>query len=502
MSLKPSFKAKDLEQLTYHLFRISDNKTNNMIQPITDQLRRLNVVDSINPEKIKKQSKKEKNYFINVIYLLNKIKNRRIQMPGTITNLFPQIDNNLNLIKTQLGNEILLTNMISQYLKLWKIFLGPNNFINIFDKINKYKQAEIDFINLFQDIPEYQNWDNKQSKTILDLPGMKAIDISLNKEHDIHNYTVIFSPRAGHHSNIAEKVATYMRDNGLSKIIIIEQKCADDIPMFVNGKRHYEDFKSQIAQYTKILETLKELSGGYSSHIVAICQPGPLAIMTTILRPDLVKTFGSSGSPMDTDAEKGFLSDFTRFAGKNFIDNMINFFGYTVPKGKIGEGRRCFNGGLQIIAFYMLGAEAHLKNFRKLLDDIYKNNDDAIERQKIFYQWYNLAYHSSEDFIKDTFIKIFKNNNLIRGTLNINDNIISIRDYPNIPIWALGGSKDDIAPVKQATNHLNLIQSVSDLHKLKLITDGGHMAIFRSKRILKDYYSKIVKFIFNHSNKI
>ena len=58
MPLKPNFKAKDLEQLTYHLLRVNDNKTNNMVQPIVDQLRRLNVVDNINPDKIKKQSKK------------------------------------------------------------------------------------------------------------------------------------------------------------------------------------------------------------------------------------------------------------------------------------------------------------------------------------------------------------------------------------------------------------------------------------------------------------
>ena len=60
MLLKPNFIAKDLEQLTYHLFRISDDKPNNMIQPITDQLRRLNVVDNIHPDKLKRQSKKRK----------------------------------------------------------------------------------------------------------------------------------------------------------------------------------------------------------------------------------------------------------------------------------------------------------------------------------------------------------------------------------------------------------------------------------------------------------
>jgi len=422
-------------------------------------------------------------------------------MPSTITSLFPQMNNNLEIVKTHLNNEILLTNIMSQYLKLWEIFLGPSNFIEFFDKINKYKQAEIDFINIFQEIPKHQEWEDKYGETILDLPGMRLIDISLTKGPDVHNYGVVFAPRAGHHSNIAERVATYMRDNGLSRMAIVEQKCADEIPMFVDGKRHYEDFEGQVNQYTKVLEKLRELSGGYKSHVIAVCQPGPLAIMTTMLRPDLVKTFGSSGSPMDTDAEKGFLSDFTRMAGSSFIDNMINFFGYTVPKGEPGEGRRCFDGRLQILAFYMLGAEAHIKNFRKFFNDVYEGNEDAVERQKIFYQWYNLAYHSSEDFIKDTFIKIFKNNELMKG-VTIGDKEISIQDYPYVPIWALGGSKDDIAPPLQATNHINLIQTVPDENKLSIVAPGGHMAIFRSERILNDYYSKIAEFTLKHSDKV
>lgn len=420
-------------------------------------------------------------------------------MPQSITSLFPYMDNTLSIVKTQLAGEIQLTNMVSQYLKIWEIFLKHNSLTNFLSEMNKYKQTEIEFLDIFQEDLSYQKW-NEYGEIIIDLPGMKLIDISLKKTHKINNYGVVFAPRAGHHSNIAERVATYMRDEGLTRMAIVEQKCADEIPMYVGGIRHYENFESQISQYTGILETLKNISG-YPSHVIAVCQPGPLAMMTTILRPDLVKTFGSSGSPMDTDGEKGFLSDFTRFTGESFINNMINFFGYTVPKGKIGEGRKCFDGKLQVLAFYILGAKTHAKNFKKLFNDLYENNEDAIERQKSFYEWYNLAYHSSQGFIKDTFIKIFKNNELIKGEIEIENKKIGINDYPkDVPIWALGGSKDDIAPLLQAVNHLNLMNFIPNENKLKLIADGGHMAIFRSGKILRKYYSQIVKFIIDNSN--
>jgi len=60
MELKPNFVAEDLEQLVNSLLEINDNKSNKTIKPITDQLRRLNVVDNIHPEKIKRQSRSRK----------------------------------------------------------------------------------------------------------------------------------------------------------------------------------------------------------------------------------------------------------------------------------------------------------------------------------------------------------------------------------------------------------------------------------------------------------
>jgi poly-beta-hydroxyalkanoate depolymerase len=99
------------------------------------------------------------------------------------------------------------------------------------------------------------------------------------KRHALKNYTVVFAPRAGHHSNIAERVALFLRDHGLSRMAVVEQKCAEDIPLYVDGKRHHEDFAGQVDQYRLILGHLKRLTGR-PPHLVAICQPGPLPMTT------------------------------------------------------------------------------------------------------------------------------------------------------------------------------------------------------------------------------
>ena len=47
---------------------------------------------------------------------------------------------------------------------------------------------------------------------------------------------------------------------------------------------------------------------------------------------------------------------------------------------------------------------------------------------------------------------------LIRGRLKIGRKTVAITNYPNqIPIWALGGTADRIAPPLQAVGHLDMI---------------------------------------------
>jgi polyhydroxyalkanoate depolymerase len=381
--------------------------------------------------------------------------------------------------------------------------VAEKNVMDYLNRFHKERLGELEFLKFFtEELPD-QDWtvEYDDSNVILDLPGLKLMDISLDVEHKIENYGVVFAPRAGHHSNIAERVALFMRDQGLTRMAIVEQKCAEDIPLHVDGKRHYENFDGQVQQYKKVLEALKELTGR-PPHLIAICQPGPLLISTLILYPHLGKTFGSAGSPMNTEGEKGVLTDFARMAGEDYIDKLMAVWGRTISDEYEGRGRESHDGRVHVLGFYLLGMDQHLKNLKKLLADLKEGNVEDAERQKDFYRWYNYVNHAPAGFIRDTYRKIFVKNELIKGTLAIHGKEIGIMDYPSsVPIWALGGKKDNIAPPLQATGHMEMIDSVPPANKLTLICDGGHMGLFRSTRVLKEYYHRIVEFILSHSDK-
>ena len=70
-----------------------------------------------------------------------------------------------------------------------------------------------------------------------------------------------------------------------------------------------------------------------------------------------------------------------------------------------------------------------------------------------------------------------------------------------MPIWALVGTKDDIAPPLQATGHMGLLTNVPEKDKLTMVTEAGHMGLFRFSRVLKDEYSKITAFLLERSDR-
>jgi polyhydroxyalkanoate depolymerase len=380
--------------------------------------------------------------------------------------------------------------------------LGKENLLTQLNRFHQKRTGELDFLNLFTDQCTRQDWtaEYDPSNILLDLPGLRVIDISTDVRHRILNYGVVFAPRAGHHSNIAERVALFLRDNGLTRMAVVEQKCAEDIPLFVGGDRHREDFEGQVDQYRQVLELLK-LRTGHPAHLIAICQPGPLLLSTLILHPELGRTFGSAGSPMHTEAESGILTDFARRAGEDYIDRMITFFGHTIDEDHPGAGRLTYDGRLQVLGFYLMAWDQHFKNFKNLLTDLKSGENSAARHQKVFYQWYNTAHHFPAGFIRDTYKKIFIQNALIRGCLKIGRETVAISNYPvRTPIWAMGGTTDQIAPPLQAVGHLELIPEMPAQNRLRLLCDAGHMGLFRSRRVLEKYYRRVADFLMTHSD--
>jgi poly-beta-hydroxyalkanoate depolymerase len=183
------------------------------------------------------------------------------------------------------------------------------------------------------------------------------------------------------------------------------------------------------------------------------------------------------------------------------IEVLLGWFGRKVENDRIGQGRPVFDGTCQVMGFYWLGIGQHIRNFKQLIADGEGGNESAAKRQLAFYRWYNMVHHHPEGFIRDTFIQIFARNALMRGTLRIGDKAVGVKDFPAaLPVWALAGRRDDIAPAAQALGHMDLLPAAPGNDRLSLLCDAGHMGLFRSGRILEEYYSRIAAFLLARSD--
>jgi poly-beta-hydroxyalkanoate depolymerase len=52
----------------------------------------------------------------------------------------------------------------------------------------------------------------------------------------------------------------------------------------------------------------------------------------------------------------------------------------------------------------------------------------------------------------------------------------------------------------QAVGHLDMIPEMSDQNRLRLLCDAGHMGLFRSQRVLEQYYRRVADFLIAHSD--
>ncbi len=238
-----------------------------------------------------------------------------------------------------------------------------------------------------------------------------------------------------------------MRDQGLSRMAVVEQKCAAEVPLYVDGKRHREDFDGQAQQYRRVLEHLKGRTGA-PAHLMAVCQPDPRLMSTLTLHPSLGRTFGCAGSPMDTEAAPGFLTDYARTLGPGYIDMMLFLFGTTVPDNQVGAGRRAYDGSLAGAGVLPVGHAAAPEKLQASAAGPQKRQPAGRRAPEGFLQ---LVQHrpSFSGRIHPRYLQEdFHSQRTGPRPAFHRGRCVRPEDYPgDVPLWALGGKQDDIAPL-------------------------------------------------------
>lgn len=324
-------------------------------------------------------------------------------------------------------------------------------------------------------------------KTVVEKPFCNLLKFDADGRAAMKRKVLLIAPMSGHYATLVRATVTsLLTDND---VYVTDWLNARDIPVS-EGRFDVETY----AQY--IVEFIQEL--GADVHVIAICQPAPLALAATAYLnqtdPQSVPTsLTLIGGPIDPAAQE---TEVTKFSDKvtmtQLEQSMIQRVGYSYQ----GVGRRVYPGHLQLTSFIAMNWKTHSKAFS---DQIFRTaNGEATDDDKhnTFYDEYLAVMDMPAEFYLSTVDRIFKKREIAQNAFTLNGLELDISEIENTAIMTIEGERDDISAPGQCAAALDLCPKVpQSLKASHLEPNAGHYGIFAGRRWRDNIRPKVVEFM-------
>ncbi len=302
---------------------------------------------------------------------------------------------------------------------------------------------------------------------------------------------LLVAPMSGHYATLLRSTVTSLLPD--AEVYITDWHNARDIPVSV-GKFDIEDYTLYLMDFMRFL--------GPDIHVIAVCQPAPLALAATAylaeLEPDAQpRTLTLIGGPIDPDAAPTDVTDFGRSVTMGQLEHLaLQRVGFKHP----GVGRMVYPGLAQLQSFISMNAETHAKAFYDQIIAVAKGQDGDHDRHNRFYDEYLAVMDMTAEFYLSTVERIFKNRVVARNVFTVGDHQVDIGKITNVAVKVVEGEKDDISAPGQCLAALGLLTGLPDDKKASHLEPGaGHFGIFAGKSWRTNIRPLVLDFIDTHS---
>jgi poly(3-hydroxybutyrate) depolymerase len=327
-----------------------------------------------------------------------------------------------------------------------------------------------------------------QEEVITSTPFGTLLRFSKSGEFDQPRILVV-AALAGHFATLIRgTIRTLLRDHD---VFVADWHNARDVPTAA-GNFGLDEYIEHLIDF------LDEIGPG--THLMAICQPCPLAVAAASLMAEdehdaqpasLILLAG----PIDTRVNPGRVNAFaTRRSLKSLERTVIT----RVPRPHKGAGRKVYPGFLQTIGFISLDPGRHLRAFAGLAADIARGSDPAAARTKEFYEEYLAVLDVTAEFYLETAAAIFKNHDLARGELSTRGRRVNPGAIATA-LLTIEGENDELCPPGQTLAAHDLCTGIPADRKRHLVQAGvGHYGVFSGTRFEREIYPVIRDFVAAH----
>ncbi|SMY09487.1 polyhydroxyalkanoate depolymerase [Flavimaricola marinus] len=302
---------------------------------------------------------------------------------------------------------------------------------------------------------------------------------------------LLVAPMSGHYATLLRKTVISLLPD--CEVFITDWHNARDIPVSA-GKFDVEDYTLYLMDFMKHL--------GSDLHVIAVCQPVPLALAATAYLAELdpaaqPRTLTLIGGPVDPEANHTDVTDFGRSVTMGQLEEtMIQQVGFKHP----GVGRMVYPGLLQLASFISMNADTHMTAFQNQILKVAKGEAADHDKHNMFYDEYLAVMDMTAEFYLSTVERIFKGRDIARNDFVVDGHKVDIGKITTVAVKIVEGEDDDISAPGQCLAALDLLTGLPASKKAQHLERGaGHYGIFAGSSWRNNIRPLVLKFIDENS---
>ena len=307
----------------------------------------------------------------------------------------------------------------------------------------------------------------------IERPFGDLIHFNVQGRKDADKKVLLIAPMSGHYATLlTSTVRSLIAD---CEVYITDWHNARDIPVSA-GKFDIEDYTQYLIDFIKYL--------GPDIHVIAVCQPAPLALAATAFiseyqKSNIPKSLILIGGPIDPDANPTEVTDFgNRITMGQLEHAMIQNVGVKYA----GVGRQVYPGLLQLTSFLSMNAGRHASAFVDQILRVTKGEASDHDKHNKFYDEYLAVMDMPAEFYLSTVERIFQNREIANNKFSVNGKKIDFSKITDVNVMTVEGGKDDISAPGQCYAALALCTGLKENKKSSYVEpDAGHYGIFAGR---------------------
>jgi poly(3-hydroxybutyrate) depolymerase len=250
---------------------------------------------------------------------------------------------------------------------------------------------------------------------------------------------LVVAPLSGHHSTLLrDTVKSLLQDH---KVFITDWTDARMVPAEV-GPFHLDDYIAYVKEFIGLI--------GPDVHVISVCQPTvPVLAAISLLASEGKPTplsMTMMGGPIDARNSPTSVNNLATTRSYEWFENNVI---QRVPQNYPGADRQVYPGFLQHTGFVAMNPDRHATAHYDYFLDLVRGDDDSTDAHRKFYDEYNAVLDLPAEYYLDTIKTVFQDFSLVKGTWQVEGELVRPQDITGTALLTIEGELDDISGAGQ-----------------------------------------------------